>query len=259
MHVGSARILLDHLRTTGGRRGVVAEKSTEGVELRDSTIEGARVTGVAIGGKYVQLNGVQVTDSRSAVRVERGASGVRLAGLVLDGGRDGVVVTAGTTGVVIADLVANYVESDAVRSASPAAEIIGGYITGGATGIDVAAGTTISGVTINAANEGIHSRSPDLVRADEVTIDALELGVNAAPGSPFQLTGSSVHALQALRGQVLQQGTNDLSLPPLNLLGAIGIPLILLAIVLEQAHAARLRRSGIRSHRLPPFPANAAG
>ncbi len=255
MHVNSARIVLDHLRTSGGRRGVVAEKSTEGIELRDSTIEDARVTGVAVGGRYIHLNNVQVTDSRSGVRVERGASGVRLAGLVLNGGRDGVVATPGTTGVVIADLVANHVGSDAVRTASPAAEIIGGRITGGATGIDVAAATTISGVTINGAREGIHSRSSELVRADDVTIDTLELGINAAAGSPFQLTGSSVHALEALRGQIVQRGTNDLSLPPLNVLSAIGVPLILLAIVLEQLHATRLRRAGVSGYRLPPLPA----
>jgi hypothetical protein len=258
-HVGSARVVLDHLRTSGGRRGVVAEKSTRSLELRDSTIEAARVTGVAIGGEDILLNGVEVSDSRAGVRIERGASGVRVAGLVLHGGRDGVVATPGTTGVVIADLVANHVESDAVRSASADAEIIGGRITGGATGIDVAAATTISGVTINASTEGIHSRSPDLVRADGVTIDALTLGINALPGSPFQLTGSSVHALEALRGQIVQHGTNDLSLPPLNLLGAIGVPLILLAIVLEQMHATRLRRAGVRGHRLPPLPVGAAG
>jgi hypothetical protein len=202
---------------------------------------------------------VQVSDSRAAVRVERGAVGVRLAGLVLDGGRDGVVATPGTTGVVIADLVARNVAADAVRTASADTEIIGGRITGGATGIDVAAATTISGVTIDGAAEGVHSRSPDLVRADEVRIDALDLGVNAAPGSPFHLTGSSVHALEALRGPIQQHGTNDLSLPPLNLLSAIGVPLILLAIVLEQVHATRQRRAGIRRRRLPPVPVGVTG
>jgi hypothetical protein len=257
VHVGSARIALDHVRTSGGRRGVVVEKSTDGFELRDSTIDGARVAGVGIGGKHVLLSGVQISDSRAAVRVERGAEGIRLAGLVVDGGRDGIVATPGTTGVVIADLVARNVESDAVRTASTDAEIIGGRITGGTTGIDVAAASTISGVTIDGATEGIHSRSPDLVRADEVRIDALSLGVNAAPGTSFHLTGSSVHALEALRGPIQQHGTNDLSLPPLNLLSAIGVPLILLAIVLEQVHTTRQRRAGIRRRRLPPVPVGA--
>jgi hypothetical protein len=259
VHVSSARIVLDHLRTTGGRRGVVIEKSTDQLELRDSTIDGARVAGVGIGGKHVLLNDVQISDSRAAVRIERGAIGVRLASLELEGGRDGVVATAGTTGVVIADLVARNVTSDAVRTASTDTEIIGGRITGGATGIDVAAATTISGITIDGASEGIHSRSPDLVRADEVRVDALDLGVNAAPGSPFHLTGSSVHALEALRGPIQQHGTNDLSLPPLNLLSAIGVPLILLAIVLEQVHTTRQRRAGIRRRRLPPVPVGVTG
>jgi hypothetical protein len=43
---------------------------------------------------------------------------------------------------------------------------------------------------------------------------------------------------------VTERGTNDHSLPPLNLLGAIGIPLILLAVVLQQVHLVRRRRSG---------------
>jgi hypothetical protein len=259
VHVGSTRILLDNIRTAGGRRGIVVEKSTDGLELRNSRIDGARVTGVGIGGKHVLLNGVQVSDSRAAVRVERGALGVRLEDLAVEGGRDGIVATAGTTGVVIADLVARDVASDAIRSASTDGEIIGGHITGGTTAIDVSAATTISGVTIDGASEGIHSRSPDPVRADEIRIDALDLGVNAAPGSPFQLTGSSVHALEAVRGQIEQHGTNDLSLPPLNLLGAIGLPLILLAIVLEQVHVTRQRRAGVRSRRLPPVPVSVPG
>lgn len=38
------------------------------------------------------------------------------------------------------------------------------------------------------------------------------------------------------------QYSNDLSLPPLNVIGLIGIPLILLAVVLEEIHSARQRR-----------------
>ena len=54
-----------------------------------------------------------------------------------------------------------------------------------------------------------------------------------------------------------QQGANDLSLPPLNLLGAIGVPLILLAFVLEQVAALRQRIGGGHRRRLsgPPLPA----
>jgi hypothetical protein len=57
-----------------------------------------------------------------------------------------------------------------------------------------------------------------------------------------------------VRGQVDQLGTNDLSLPHSNLLRAIGIPLIVLAI-LEKLHTARQRRMGNpRRRRSPPPP-----
>jgi hypothetical protein len=45
---------------------------------------------------------------------------------------------------------------------------------------------------------------------------------------------------------------NNFSLPPLNLLGAIGVPLILLAIILEQVHSFRQRRVGGNRRHLPP-------
>ncbi|GAA1240488.1 hypothetical protein GCM10009609_00160 [Pseudonocardia aurantiaca] len=254
-HVNSSGVLIEGLSTTGGRRGLVVEKSTHGLELRASTIADARVAGVAIGGKEVRLTDVQVADSRAGVRVERGAGDVQLTKLTVEGGRDGIVASAGTTGVVVTDLVANNVGYDAVRSASPGAQIVGGTINGGATGIDVAAAATIVGTTIAGSNEGIHSRSPELVHADKVQVDATDVGVNALPGSPFRLSNSSVHALEALRGVIEQQGVNDFSLPPLNILGAIGVPLILLALVLEQVHAFRQRRfGGTRRRHLPPIP-----
>jgi hypothetical protein len=45
---------------------------------------------------------------------------------------------------------------------------------------------------------------------------------------------------------------NDLSLPPLNLLGAIGVPLIILALILEGLHSLRQRRYGGLNRHLPP-------
>ena len=48
------------------------------------------------------------------------------------------------------------------------------------------------------------------------------------------------------------EGTNDLSLPPLNLLGAIGIPLVLLAVALQVVAALRGRRFGGDTRRTPP-------
>jgi hypothetical protein len=251
-HVGSTGIVLDGVKVNGGRRGVVVEKSTTNLELRNSTIEGLRVAGISIGGKDVRVNGVQVGDSKAGVRIERGAGHIQLTGMTIDGGRDGIVTSAGTEDVVITDLAANHVEEDAIRTETPGLLINGGTITGGTTGIDVAAAATISAITINGASEGLHSRSPELVRAENIAIDAIDLGLNVAVGSPFVLANSSVHALEAFRGEFTPEGNNNFSLPPLNLLGAIGVPLILLAIVLEQIHSFRQRRVGGNKRRLPP-------
>jgi hypothetical protein len=241
-HVGSSGITLDRVRTFDGRWGASVEKSTTGFHVTDSTFQGAEVAGISIGGRQTTLDGVQVRDSSTGVRIERGAHDARLTDLTVAGGRDGVVTKPDTTGVVITGLVADNVESDAVRTAGPGTRIVGGLITGGATGIDAEAATTITHTTINAAEAGISSSSPDLVRATGVAIDTLDVGVNTATGSPFLLTDSQVHALESVRGEIDLAGINDLSLPPLNVIGLIGIPLILLAVVLEEIHSARQRR-----------------
>ena len=251
-HVGSTGIVLDNIRTNGGRRGVVIEKSTTNLELRNSTIEGSRVAGINVGGKEVRVNNVQIADAKSAVRLERGAGHVELTALTLEGGRDGIVASAGAADVKITDLTANSVSDDAIRTESPGAVINGGTITGGTTGMDVAAATTISAIAINGSSEGIHARSPEMVRAENVAIDATNLGLNVAAGTQFTLANSSVHALEAVRGTFVPEGVNDISLPPLNLLAAMGMPLILLAIVLEQVHSFRQRRVGGNKRRLPP-------
>jgi hypothetical protein len=259
-HVNSNGVLLERVHTVGGRRGLVAEKSTRALDVRASTFESARVAGVSVGGQDIDILDVQVTDSKTGVRIERGASDVRVGGLVVNGGRDGIVATPGTRNVVVSDLVANHVAADAVRTHSPEAQIIGGRITGGTTGIDIGAATLVRGTTITGADEGIHSRSTDPVHAEQIAVDAISLGVNTQVGSPFVLRDSHVHALEAVRGEIGHEGLNDVSLPPLNLLGAIGVPLILLALVLEMAHVVRLRRAGgSLRRRMPPTMAVSTG
>ncbi|QYN36551.1 right-handed parallel beta-helix repeat-containing protein [Pseudonocardia sp. DSM 110487] len=251
-HIGSSGITLDRVRTTDGRWGVSMEKSTHGLRITDSTFQGALVAGVSIGGQQATLEGVQIRDTDTGVRIERGARDAALTNLTVANARDGVVAKPDTTGIVITELVADNVESDAIRTASAGTRIVGGLITGGATGIDAEAATTISGTTINAAEAGIRSSSPDLVQVTDVAIDTQEIGVNAATGSPFLLADSQVHALESVRGEVDLAGVNDLSLPPLNVIGVIGIPLILLAIVLEEVHSFRQRR--IRGRARPGAP-----
>jgi parallel beta helix pectate lyase-like protein len=251
-HVGSTGIVLDNIRATGGRRGVVVEKSTTNLELKNSTIEGSRVAGINLGGKELQVNGVQVSDAKAGVRIERGAGHIKLAGMTIEGGRDGIVSSAGAQDVTIADLTANHVEDGAIRVATPDAVISGGTINGGNTGVDVTGSATITALTVNGPSEGLRIRSPDPVRAENVAIDATDLGLNVSAGSSFVLANSSVHALEAVRGVFGQEGVNNISLPPLNLLAAMGVPLILLAIVLEQVHSFRQRRVGGNKRRLPP-------
>jgi hypothetical protein len=72
------------------------------------------------------------------------------------------------------------------------------------------------------------------------------------------ISGSRVRALESVRGELTESGTNDIGLPPMNLIGAIGIPLILLAVVLQFVHVVRQRRSGERTHRRVSAPVLAA-
>jgi hypothetical protein len=257
-HVNSQRLVLENLRMTGGRRGVVMEKSTRALEVRNSTIEGARVTGFSIGGHNADIHDVVVADSRTGLRIERGAGEVTVGSLTVNGGRDGVVATGGTSSVVLNNLQINDVESAAIRTASPGARIAGGAVRGAVTGLAVEAATTISGTSIGLVDEGIHTRSTEPVSADELNVDAVSVGVNALPGSPLVVSDSHVHALESVRGDVALRGANDVSLPPMNLLGAIGVPLIALAVLLELGHVLLLRRRGVRTHRAQPPVAVAA-
>jgi hypothetical protein len=199
-----------------------------------------------------------VKSSGTGVRIERGSGGISMTGLSITGGKDGVISTPGTTNLTVQNLVTDGVSSTAVRTFTPDAKIIGGRIIGSSTGIDTGAATTITGTTITQVDEGIRARSTDPVRADNVDINALTAGITVAEGSLFVLTGSRIDALEAVHGVVQQQGLNELSLPPLNLLGAIGVPLILLALVLEQVNSFRQRSMGTVRRRLPPsLPASA--
>jgi hypothetical protein len=252
-HAGATKVTLDQLRINNSKRGVVVDKSVTGVTLRGSAIDGAAVVAVGIAGKQVDITDVGVRDSGTGVRVERGAVGVSATNLTVTGGKDGVISTPGTTGLTLQNLNTDGVSSTAIRTFTPEAQITGGRIVGSTTGIDTGAATTITGTTITQVDEGIRARSTDIVKADNVDINAVQSGITVADGSPFQLTSSRVDALEAVHGVVQQQpGDNELSLPPLNLLGAIGVPLILLALVLEQVNAFRQRSVGNVRRRQPP-------
>jgi hypothetical protein len=140
------------------------------------------------------------------------------------GGNDGVVALTATNDVVLTNLATHGVARTAIRTFRPGMKVLDSHITGSVTGIDAAA-TTIANTTIDDVDEGIRSRSLDLVEVDDATVSALSVGINVAPGSPVQLAGSHIDALEAIHGTLSQDGINQLSLPPLNLFGAIGVPL----------------------------------
>jgi Right handed beta helix region len=196
----------------------------------------------------VGVDQVAIADSAAALPPERGSGTVEVNGLTLTGGSDGIVALSATKDVVLRNLVTAGVAQTAVRTFSTGLQIIDSRITGGTTGV----ATTIIGTTIDDAEEGIRFRSADLVDVDNATVSALSVGINVAPGSRVQLAGSHIDALEATRGTLDQDGINDLSLPPLNVLGAIGVPLVLLALVLEQVHAFRQRSTGRAGRRMPP-------
>ncbi len=258
-HAGATNATLDQLRISNSRRGVVVDKSVTGVTLRGSAIEGSAVVAIGVAGKHVAISDVGIKDSGTGVRIERGSIDISATNLSVTGGKDGVISTPGTTSLKLQNLQTDGVSNTAVRTFTPDAQITGGRIIGSSTGIDTGAATTITGTTITQVDEGIRARSTDLVKADNVDINAITAGITVAEGSPFQLTASRVDALEAVHGVVQQRpGDNELSLPPLNLLGAIGVPLILLALVLEQVNAFRQRSVGnVRRRQPPPIPAGA--
>ena len=248
-HAGAVRVGLGDLSISGGERGVVVEKTTAGLELTGSRIDGAEVA-VAVGGQGVRISGVQVGGGRTGLRIERGAGDIVATALTITGGQDGVVVVPGTKDVVLRDLVADRVANNAVRTAGPNTQILGGRISGGTTGIAADAATTIRGVEISQVDVGIRARSKDPVAAAAVNVSAETSGIAVDAGSRVVLTGSQVRAAEAVHGAVELVGDNELSLPPLNTIGIIGIPLIALALLLDQFQRFRARRRA-------PVPAGA--
>ena len=112
--------------------------------------------------------------------------------------------------------------------------------------MDLQAATTVTGTQIGLIATGIRARAPEPITLDNVRVEAVTVGVEAQPGSAVALADSTVHALQALRATPTLLGVNDLSLPPLNLLGAIGLHL------LRQPRIGHCPRT-----RPPPVPAEA--
>ena len=182
LHVNSVNMQLDAMTITGGRSGIVAEKTTKNLHVTGSTIDSARVAGIAIGGKGTQIDGLTVKNSRTGVRVERGAGDVTANNVTLIGGDDGLVTSGGSTGVVVKNLTTDGVDN-ALRNLSSGMQITGGTIRGGRTGMDLQAGTTVNGIQVGLTTTGIRARAAEPIALDGVTVDAVSVGVESQPGT----------------------------------------------------------------------------
>ena len=247
LHDGSTNPVLDAMSVSGGRTGILADKTTTGMRFTDSTIQSAHVVGMAYDGRDGTLAGLTIKDSLTALRVERGTGALTIDKLSIIGGGDGLVTSSRTPGIVVKDLSADGVSNDAIRNLGPGMRIIGGQIRGSRTGMDLQAPTAVTGMRVGPTSTGVRTSTAGPIVLDGVSIDAAAVGVAAPPGIAVTLHNSSVHADRAILGAVNLSGVNDLSQPPINLLGAIGLPLILLALVLEFLHLLnQIRRARSR-------------
>jgi Right handed beta helix region len=252
LHVDSTNVVLTALTVNGGRSGIVVEKTTTNLRVADSTIHNASLVGLSYDGRDAEIDRLTIAVSSTALRVERGAGTVTLNMLNILGGGDGLVTSAATSTVMVKDLSVDGVNNDAVRNLGSGMTIIGGQIRGAGTALDLQAAATVTGINIRQTGTGVRVRTPEPITLDNIRIDSAGVGVTMRPGDQVALHNSVVHALYAVRGgDINSQGTNDLSLPPLDLLGAIGLPVILIAVLLELLHLTRHRKTN-RPRTLPP-------
>jgi hypothetical protein len=233
LHNDSTNPVLNTVSVSGGRTGVLVDETTTGLQFSNSTIQNADDVGVAYDGRDGALVGLTVKDSGTALRVEHGSGALTVDALSITGGRDGLVTSSGTPGIVVKNLSADGVSNEAIRNLGPGMHIVGGQIRGGRTGMNLQAPTTVTGMRVGWTSTGVRTSVAGRVVLDDVVIDAVAVGVVASPGSAVALRNSSVHAPHTIRGNVDLQGVNDFGQPPITVLGAIGLPLILLALILE--------------------------
>ena len=76
LHVNSTNVVLDAITVTGGRTGILAEKTTTGLHVTGSTIDSAHVAGMEIGeSRHPAGRAHRSGRVRAAMQVERGAAG----------------------------------------------------------------------------------------------------------------------------------------------------------------------------------------
>lgn len=241
-----SQIAIQHVQAHGGELGLVLDHGVTDVDVSDLTVDHARTTGVAVAASRVQLRGLTVSDSIIGVRLSRTAARVTLAGSTVVGGRDGIVASRGATEVTLRSVVVRDVGHDALNTAAADTTITGGRITGGKIGINARASTGIEATSVSGVMEGVHVARGVTVRGNRVDVLATSSGIKVEPRGRFLLNDSRVRAREPLRGAVVLEGHDTVSLPPFPWVGFMGVVLVAVAVLLETLNTIRDRLTGRR-------------
>jgi hypothetical protein len=252
---GSNHLKLTGVRTQGGLRGIVATGGVSTVEIASAQVSGAARTGIAVAATDANLHQLTIAGSTTGLQISGRAARATVTDARITGGHTGVRVSRGATVVALDQISTNGVSGTGITTASPGIKISNARVTGGATGINARAAAAITGSTVTGVNEAIHSGPAVQVTGKQVDLLANSTGVKVDPDGAFLLTDSRVRAHVALRGQVNLFGTNTISPPPFNWIGAFGVLFIALAFLLELAHFTRQRRK-VRVAFAAPVPSS---
>jgi Periplasmic copper-binding protein (NosD) len=244
---------LADLRIRGGQQGIVLTHQVTGVSITRTAVTDSSRRGVSVAGTAVALDDLSVTGATTGLRITSAAHSVTVTGGKISGGRDGIAVTARASEVVLRDPTIGGVDHDAIINSAAGTQIVGATITGATTGIEARQPTILTGATINGVNEGVHVSGAGTLNADRVDVLATNSGIKIDSSAPVRLTDSRIRARKALRGPVTLLGTNTISPPPLNWIGAFGVLFVLLALLLEAL--AVFRQYRLRTRRPVPAPA----
>ncbi|HEX4247688.1 MAG TPA: right-handed parallel beta-helix repeat-containing protein [Pseudonocardia sp.] len=239
---GSNHLKLTGVHTQGGLRGIVATGGVSTVEIASAQVNGAARTGISVGATDANLHQLTIAGSTTGLQISGRSARATVTDAHVTGGHTGIRISRGATVVALDQVSTNGVGGTGISTASAGLKISNAHITGGTTGINARAAAAITGSTVSGVNEAVHSGPAVQVTGKQLDLLATSTGVKVDPDGAFLLTDSRVRANVALRGQVNLFGTNTISPPPFNWIGAFGVLFIALAFLLELAHFIRQRR-----------------
>jgi Right handed beta helix region len=259
---GSNHLKLTGVHTRGGLRGIVATGGVSALEIASAQVADAGRAGIAVAATDANLHQITVSGSTTGLQISGRAARTTVTDAHISGGHTGIRVGRGASVVALNQVSTDGVSGTGISTAAPGTKISNARVTGGTTGINARAAADITTASVTGVNEAIHSGPAVQVTGKQVDLLAAATGVKVDPNGVFLMTDSRVRAHLALRGQVDLFGTNTISPPPFNWVGAFGVLFIALAFLLELAHFIRQRRK-VRVafapvERAVPAPARAA-